>query len=509
MSGFEDKTPSASNDGAHSDLENAIRGGTRAVVASQLLAQLISFAVLAALYRLIDPDQFGLLGMAIPLLLLSRIFATLGLNVATVQRRHLSDGQLSSLFWFSQIVSLLVAAGTAATGLLLAWLYETPVLRGLCAVLAGTLIIAALGAQHQALLERKLRMGRLAVARLAGQAAGGGTAIAMALAGYGVWSLVAQQYVEYAVLGLFAWAMEPWRPKRPGQGQPVGELLRFGGYYSLSSLVFYVAQNADKILIAALLGSTASGRAALGMYTQAFNLMMKPVYVVSSPITGIMLPALSRVADQADRYAELVAKFYRMVGIVLLPAGVGLFLVAVDLMFVLGGEPWHDAGRMLMAMAPTILVQGFLGIAGSVFASVGRAGHLLIGALATMLALLIGYAIGFGLGDLWGTSPIGPTLGVAWSLTLVMIGVVFVPYLMFCFHTVQVSFLDIFRQLKMPLIASLLMGGGAYVVQQVLQTSGVSPAIRLTGTVASGVLVYIAIARHEVRWLINQLRDVR
>ena len=151
------------------DLENAIRGGTRAVVASQLLAQLISFAVLAALYRLIDPDQFGLLGMAIPLLLLSRIFATLGLNVATVQRRHLSDGQLSSLFWFSQIISLVVAAATATAGLFLAWLYETPVLRGLCAVLAGTLIIAALGAQHQALLERKLRMGRLAVARLAGQ----------------------------------------------------------------------------------------------------------------------------------------------------------------------------------------------------------------------------------------------------------------------------------------------------------------------------------------------------
>ena len=268
-------------------------------------------------------------------------------------------------------------------------------------------------------------------------------------------------------------------------------------------------KNADKILIAALLGSTAAGRAALGMYTQAFNLMMKPVYVVSSPITGIMLPALSRVADQADRYAELVAKFYRMVGIVLLPAGVGLFLVAVDLMLVLGGEPWRDAGRMLMAMAPTILVQGFLGIAGSVFASVGRAGHLLIGALATTIALLIGYAIGFGLGDLWSTPPIGPTLGVAWSLSLVMIAVVFVPYLLFCFHTVQISFRAVFLQLGMPLIASLLMGGGAYVVQQVLLTSGVSPAVRLTVTVMSGVLIYVAIARHEVGWLICQLRNVR
>ncbi len=491
------------------DLENAIRGGTRAVVASQLISQLISFVALAVLYRLIDPDQFGLLGMAVPLLLLSRIFATLGLNVATVQRRHLSDGQLSSLFWISQGISLGVAAGTVVAGLLIAWLYETAALRGLCAALAGTLIIAALGAQHQALLERRLKIGRLAVARLAGQAAGSVTAIAMAFAGFGVWALVVQQYVEYALLGLLAWSMEPWRPRAPGRGQPAGDLLRFGGYYSLSSLVFYVAQNADKILIAAWLGSTAPGRAALGMYSQAYNLMMKPVYVVSSPITGIMLPALSRVAGQATGYAQLVTKFYRMVGIVLLPAGVGLFLVAVDLMLVMGGEPWRDAGRMLMALAPTILVQGFLGIAGSVFASAGRAGHLLVGSVATAVALSIGYLVGFELGDLWGSSPVGPTLGVAWSLSLSTVVVVFVPYLLFCFRTVHISFSAVFRQLAVPLLASLLMAGGVFAAQQILTSWGVAPPVRLAVAITTGVLIYSVVAHRDVRWLIEQLRSVR
>jgi PST family polysaccharide transporter len=509
VSAANDTTPNSTAANADVDLENAVRGGTRAVAACQLLSQLISFAVLAALYRLIDPDQFGLLGMVIPLLLLSRIFATLGLNVATVQRQHLTDGQLSSLFWFTQAISLAVAVATACGGLLLAWLYETPILRSLCAVLAGTLVVAALGTQHQAILERKLRMGRLAVARILAQAAGGAAAIGMALAGYGVWALVAQQYVEYVVLGMTAWAMEPWRPFRPGGGQPVGELLRFGGTYSLSSLVFYVAQNADKVLIAVCLGSTAAGRAALGMYSQAYNLMMKPVYVVSSPITGIMLPSLSRVAGQPERFSTLVAKFYRMVGIVLIPAGVGLFLVAVDLMLVMGGEPWRDAGRMLMAMAPTILVQGFLGIAGSVFASAGRAGHLLIGAIATMLALLLGYAIGYGLGDLWGTPPIAPTLGVAWSLSFVLVVVVSIPYLLFCFHTVQVSFLTVFRQLATPALASLLMACVVFAVQQLLQHYALSPAVRLSVAVACGVIIYVTLARHELRWFMSQLRDVK
>ena len=489
------------------DLENTVRGGTRWVFIGQIASQLISFLVLAVLYRFVTPDQYGLLGMVVPLLLLAKIFASFGLNVATVQRRHLADGQLSSVFWISLLVSVVVALCMAAGGPILAWLYDTPSLSLLCAALAGTLVIAAVGAQHQALLERKLQMRRLAAARIAALLAGGSAAIALAVMGLGVWALVAQQYAELAVLALMVWSMEPWRPRPVGRGEPVGAMLRFGGYYSLSSLMFFVAQNADKILIALLLGSTHSGQAALGMYSQAFNLMMKPVFTVTTPITGIMLPALARVSHLRDDFTQFIGKFFRIVGIVSLPAGIGLTVVAQDAMRVLGGPAWEPAGRLLTLLAPAILAQGFVSIAGSVFAASGRAGRLFLGSLGFAVVLSVGCITGFWIGGQFEAPPAGPTLGVAGSFSLVTVVILFIPYMLYCFRTVGVSFAHVFRPLVKSALMALLMGIAVAALRWELVRSGVPELPRLIASVLFGALVYIGGAWSEIRWLVEQLRS--
>ncbi|MHB0957949.1 MAG: lipopolysaccharide biosynthesis protein [Pirellulaceae bacterium] len=490
------------------DLENAIRSGTRWALVGQVVSQFISFLVLAVVYRWVAPDQFGLLGMVMPLLLLAKIFSSLGLQVATVQRGHLTPRQLTSVFWISLLVSTGVAVGTAAGGPVLAWAYQTPALSGLVPALAGTLIVAAAGAQHQALLERKLLIGRLAGARVLAQVMAGITAAGAAVAGAGVWALVAQQYVELLVLGILVWGMEPWRPQRPTRGEKVGNMLQFGSYYALSSLMFFVAQNIDKVLIAGLLGATRQGQAALGMYTQAFNLMMKPVYVVSTPLTGIMLPALSRVvARSPEDFAGLVVRFYRMVGIVLLPAGVGLTVVARDVMLVLGGESWLPAGTILLCLAPTILVQGFVNVAGSVFAAAGHANRLFRSSLAVAILLTAGCVVGYQLGTHLGEVPWGPTIGVAVSYTLTGVLIVCVPYLWICFRTVGIAGQEVVRPLLRPALAALSMGVAVASVQGLLTGAGASPLPRLLTCIGLGVAIFALLARRDLRWLVAQLRD--
>ena len=76
----------------------AVRGGTRKVIVAQVFSQLVSLTTLGILYRLISPGEFGLLSMAIPLVLLPRMCTSLGLSIATVQRETLSDQQCASLF---------------------------------------------------------------------------------------------------------------------------------------------------------------------------------------------------------------------------------------------------------------------------------------------------------------------------------------------------------------------------------------------------------------------------
>jgi O-antigen/teichoic acid export membrane protein len=407
---------------------------------------------------------------------------------------------------------------------------------GLCLALSGTLLAAAAGAQHQALLERRMRLGPLAVCRLVGQLAGGAGGIAAAFAGWGVWALVLQQYLELVVLDVCVWLVAGWTPRGPAGCEAIGELLGFGGYFAGSNLLFFLALHLDKVLLAAVLGRSPAGQAALGMYTQAFQLMFRPVYLVINPIAGVMLPGLSRAhqskspnrpraqsvrSGKAERtartdsrdvqdngYERMVVEFYRMIGIVLLPGGLGLWLVARDVMPLLGGAKWTDAGLLLEAFAPAILVQGFISLAGSVFASAGRADRLFWGAAVATLLLLQGYAAGCWLGLQYGQGPMGPALGLAWSYSLVNVLILAGPYLVYCFRSVGVRPGRVLRGLRGPLVATLCMGLLVGGLRHVLPAAW-PLAWQLTLLVATGVLSYSVLARNELAWMWRQLAGNR
>ena len=503
---MDDSSPTGGDESfSEEQLHAAVRHGTRAVVVAQIASQVISLGVLAALYRLVEPSDFGLLGMAFPLLALARMLASLGLNVATVQRATLSEGQVSSLFWVNLAAGFLAAMVTAAGGPLLAWAYGSQALVWLCLGLSGTLVAASFGAQHQALLERRLRVGPVAVCRLIGQTAGGVMGIAAALQGWGVWSLVVQQYGELLVLDACLWLAVPWRPRLPWRGDSVNDLLRFGGYFAGSNLMFFLALNLDKVLLAFALGAHPAGRAALGMYTQAFHLMFRPVYLVINPIASVMLPGLSRARGNASDYRRMVVSFYRLIGVILLPGGVGLWLVARDVMPALGGPEWTDAGVLLEAFAPAILVQGFISLAGSVFASAGQAGRLFRGSVIVAMVLGQGYLAGYWLMWQVGGGPLDVAWGVAASYSVVSVLVVCIPYLAYCFHSVGVSPTAVLQAVRRPLVAASCMGMVVTGLKYILP-AGWPIEWRLAALVLTGVLVYVLAARSEIRWALGQLR---
>ena len=481
-------------------MSGQVRRGMRAVVAAQLASQLVSFAVLAVLFRQLGPEPFGLLGMVMPLLLLSRLLGGLSLQVASVQRPELSDEESSWLFWTQVALGAVVAIGFALSGHLLAWAFSTPGLIALCYALSGTLLVNALAAQHLALLERQMAVGQVAKYRLMALLAGGIAAVWAAWQQAGVWALVAQQYVELSGLVVLAWWGHPFRPRWPKRISSSRALFLFGSGYSLSGLLFFLAWNLDKVVLAAMLGSAPGGRVVLGIYTQVFNLMMRPVYLVTTPVTSVMLPALSRASRQAGEFSELATSFYRLVGVLLFPCGVGLALVADDVMRILGGLPaWRPAGTILSLLAPAILALGWINIAGSVLAAAARTRHLCWCALVVLVVMLQGYVAGGFLGKRFGEFPEGPAIGMAVSFTLVSLVVLCVPYTRFVLRSSGASGRELWRLMKGSLLAALAMGMAVWALRTGF-SAATSPFLRLGTSVLVGVLVYGVIARREIRW---------
>ncbi|MBX9790042.1 MAG: oligosaccharide flippase family protein [Pirellulales bacterium] len=496
--------PAGASQPADAALKRLARGGTFAATAAGWIGQVAHVALYALLYRLLVPEVFGQFWMVLPWVLLLRAVSTGGLNIGAVQRAQLSDGQTSTLFWLMVLGGVITTVVTAALGPLLAWSKSQPELLGLTLALSGTALLSAAAAAHQALVERRMRLGALAVARLVCQIAGGAAAVTLAWLGCGVWSLVGQTYVELGLLAALSWWLEPWRPRVPWRGEPVGDLLRFGGYYTIAMLLFSIAQLSDKLLLSLLLDVRAA-ESALGYYSQAFAWMMKPVLLVTTPLTAAALPALSRAAGSTPVYRDLLLAFNRLIAIFLFPSGVGLAIVAPETMVILGGANWEPAGVLLRVLAVVILAQGFINLVGSILVSVGRADRLCLGALVLAVVAALGSFIGLSLGQVIEN----PSLGLAIGYATAVAGVFFLPYLAFALRTAGIPSRDWFATLRPAATSSAAMGIIVIAARWALTHAALPPAAAFAIEIALGVVAYALFARGEIMWLRGQLGQLR
>ncbi len=352
-------------------LKRDIRRGSSAVFVAQVVSQLISLVVLAVLLRTLGLEPYGLLGMVLPVLALIRIFIYSGLDVAAIQEPLLDRQRASALFWINQFLGVLGTVIVAASAPWISWFYGREELVPLTIGLSGTMLVTTLGAQHQALLQRDLQLGRLSAIRVASQVIGGLAAVIAAWAGAGLWTLVVQQYAEPAALTVLSWIVTGWRPAFVLRGAGSRELLCFGGHYTVSAFLLYLMSHIDKILVGRFLGSQA-----LALYYQAFNLAQKPVGLVVTPLTGVMLPALARARSDTALYRQYATRFLRFLNWIMVPCGIGLALVADETMAVLGGPRWSAAGPILRIFALMIPFQALFNVTGTIYASLGRADRM-------------------------------------------------------------------------------------------------------------------------------------
>ena len=318
------------------------------------------------------------------------------------------------------------------------------------------------------------------------------------------------EYVELLVNTLGLWLTAKWKPGPMRLGEVKG-LLSFGGFYSTSSLVFYVGQNLDKILLAAMIGSTRSGQQFVGMYTSMYHLMMKPVYLVTDPVTSVMLPSLSRSNDRPRDYASLSRGFYLFTATLLIPAGVGLFVMAPEVVQLLGGDHWQPAVGMLFALAPAICVHGMINISGSLLVGMGQVRRLLGMSLVLLFLQAQAYGCGYFLATQYAEQFVVSreqvmAVAIAMSYSAVLL-LVSVPYIVICFRSVQLHSRALLLQFTRLLVRALLMGVAVWFIRNQMVQYNWHWILRLLAGIVAGASLYMLLAWNDIK--VNVLQFMR
>ena len=207
------------------------------------------------LARLLDPKDFGLVGMVTAFTGVLDLFRDFGLSSAAIQRSTVTNEQASTLFWINLLVGVLLGLLALALAPAIAAFYHEPRLLGVTAVLAAGFVFNAAGVQHSVILQRQMRFVALAVINTVALAVGTILAIGGAMAGFGYWALVAMSVTLPLSTTIGSWVTTSWIPGKPRRRSGIRSLMRFGGAVTFNGLLGYAAKNLEKVLLGKVLGN--------------------------------------------------------------------------------------------------------------------------------------------------------------------------------------------------------------------------------------------------------------
>ena len=380
---------------AHLDkgLNRRIARSGAITVGAQVIKYGLRMGSVAILARFLKPADFGLIGLVTVVTGFVELFKDAGLSMATVQRKVITHAQISTLFWINVGLSLGLMLVESALAPVIAWYYKDPRLLPVTLALASLTVFGGLSVQHQALLRRNMEFGRITFCDLLSTLTGMVTGAYMATHGYGYWSLVGMS-AGTSISGAFlSFGMSGWVPSFPSRGNGVKPMLRFGSHLAGANFFNYLTRNSDNFIVGSM-----QGPAALGIYSRAYALFLMPMQQFLTPISSVVIPALSRVTHEPARFrAIFLEKSYVVIFCVVLATG-GSFAAAPEIVKIVLGPGWEETIIIVRCLALGGAIYG-TNVAGSWISSThGRGDRQL------KVAMIAGplYCLSFYIGSFYG-----------------------------------------------------------------------------------------------------------
>lgn len=337
-----------------------------------LIQQGFSFVVKLLLARLLFPEDYGLIGMAVVFTSFVQVFNDLGMGAALIQRKeeNLNQEHYHTAFWTSIIWALLlfllilfIVTPLAAS------FYEEPVLSEIIPVLSIGILFNPVNVVHKAQLTKAMNFKKMTFINNTTSICAGIIALIMAFNGYGVWSLVFNSIIPpFLAMPLFFLATK-WKPKFIWSGRAFKDIFGFGAFTTGTALFNNLISKLDYLLIGKLLSASA-----LGIYTFAFLL----TDIFRSQLMGIMTRVMYPVYGNQQKDLNSLKNYYLKVvkfnSILVYPVMTVLLLTGPAVIEFVFGDKWIEASLPLRILSVSVMFHMMVSSNTSLIRGMGRPG---------------------------------------------------------------------------------------------------------------------------------------
>jgi PST family polysaccharide transporter len=297
--------------------------------------QFLGFLIVA---RYVDATALGVVAMALLAGQFFQMTILSGISTPMVGAGRDDPDMDHTAFWIAFAMGGLMLAATLVCAGPAERMLQQPGLASVLRWLSLANFLMALNVVPQAWLTRALMMRPLAVRSTMSTLAGALVGIPMAMAGYGLNALVAQNLVTALVGAAILWAACPRWPRLCFATDKAREIVFYGRHVTLSGIANFFNANSDVLIVGTVLGA-----AAAGLYTVGKRALLAANLLLSRALSRVAFPAFSQLKHDRVRLAAAYLKLVSATSLITTPAFVGLALVADPFIHLFFGDRWAGA----------------------------------------------------------------------------------------------------------------------------------------------------------------------
>ncbi|MDA2934462.1 lipopolysaccharide biosynthesis protein [Acidobacteria bacterium AH-259-D05] len=305
------------------------------ITLSEIATKVLGGIKTVILARLLFPEDFGLMGLALVTVGTINMVSGVGIYTALIQKKQLENQDLNVAFWILLVRGLSLYLLLVPLSGVLAQFFDEPRLERIFQFIFLTFLFRGLQSIGLVRLSRALNFRRLMWLYQIANAVGLAVAIVLGWMLQNVWALVAAHLTQLVTLVVVSYVVEPFWPTLRIEWQRVKGLLNFGKYVLVASLATFFIIRGNEFVVAKLVGVEL-----YGYYVLALSLIRLGFDSVGELITSLIFPAFSKIQEESERMAAAFSKVFRTAVLITTPLSVGLAIFGKDLVYLVLGSKW-------------------------------------------------------------------------------------------------------------------------------------------------------------------------
>lgn len=303
------------------------------------------FIVGIVMARLLTPEDYGITALPAVFMAIASLFVDCGFSSALVRKKEVTEKDLSTAFYYSIVIGVICYIAFFFSSPWIAEFYSTPVLEKLMRITALTFLITPLNTPQNVLLQRKLDFKTPTQINVCTKIIGGVTGIICAYCGWGLWALVISTLTSTILTMFITWLVVRWIPREKWSTDSFKYLFGYGSKMLFTFLIDRIYMNITPVVIGKYYSP-----AQLGVYNRSLNYAQLPSNQLTSVISSVTFPVLSKVQSDNEKLAENYRKMLKCTAFVIFPLMTLLCVLAKPFIVLLITEKWLDCVPYLQLM---------------------------------------------------------------------------------------------------------------------------------------------------------------